>query len=741
MPAAPSLKKGFKTALMQAHRWIGLILFPVFAVILVSGAILAFKPISAELSQQAVMEQRQNFNPQLLAQRLSALDSDGRAIMAMVSTDGMTVTIKGGQSPGTFNIVSGEAVADKPASSFGLFEVAKQAHISLFTGIDDISEIASYFMIGIMIAGLFLAWPRFRNTMMGWHTVLGFFLLPALIIIPLSGLLFDVGKPEGPKNLQPPLSLSNAVTQAAGTIDLNGITMVRQRKGTTFVQVAGPEGGTFQVSRNGVGPAPSHGIFKQIHEGIWAGMWSGLLNLTGAIVLFILSLTGFLSWFRRARLSRRSAISSGGSGILVSYASQTGTAAKLAEATAQAMRSAGKSVSVAALAALNPPMMAGFKENLVFVSTTGDGDLPDQARPFVRALRPGALNGTRVSLFALGDSRYENFCGGGYSLRQAMLQAGATEAIEFTKADGDPKPVWRRWLESLACDLGTEAVEAPEIDTADSIATTLFLCECVRLDSPDAHADGQDTNETWSIVLTATQDLAFRPGDLLLVAPKNDPRPRSYSIGSSSLIDPRRIELTVTRHTWTDEAGIVRDGRMSTFLCRELAIGGRIDAQIRRNPGFNPPDSTTTPVILIGAGCGIAPFPGFIEERASLQNAGPVWLLFGNRRKVCDFLHRERIGHWLESGALHRFDAAFSRDAENAARIDRLLIENGRDVKQWLMDENGVLYLCGRKAMLDTVSATLRTILAAHTGMNDEAAQGMIEAWLAQGKIRTDLFD
>lgn len=78
---------------------------------------------------------------------------------------------------------------------------------------------------------------------------------------------------------------------------------------------------------------------------------SGALALLAALGLLTLSGTGLYSWLRRVRLAGQRSGDHNAS-ILVAFASQTGTAARLAEATAQALRSAGEAVSCASLAAL-----------------------------------------------------------------------------------------------------------------------------------------------------------------------------------------------------------------------------------------------------------------------------------------------------------------------------------------------------------------------------------------------------
>lgn len=79
---------------------------------------------------------------------------------------------------------------------------------------------------------------------------------------------------------------------------------------------------------------------KALHEGTWGGWFSGLVNLLAGVLLFALSLTGFLSWLRRQRGAKRQILTEGAE-VLVLHASQTGTAQGLAEATSAALTGAG----------------------------------------------------------------------------------------------------------------------------------------------------------------------------------------------------------------------------------------------------------------------------------------------------------------------------------------------------------------------------------------------------------------
>lgn len=727
-----------KRPLVIAHRWLTLALAPVFLLILLSGAILAFKPILQDRSAApAVVEAR------TLMEALDAVDPQGVAAMLTVLPDGKTIELKsrGPGVKGGFDIATHAPTTVD--SGFDLFAVALDLHKHLLVGAGVVVEIATYVMVAILALGLFLGLPKLRNTLMGWHSGLGWLALPLVALTPVTGLLMilHIGTPTLPA-LEPaaqPLPLARAIEAASAQAELTGLVAARRfRQGSVLLTAATREGtmrylvsGTGKVVPLTTGP----GLVKQLHEGTWAGAWSGALNFLSASVLMGLMITGLYSWLRRQRQARRRSGDRNAS-ILVAFASQTGTAARLAEATAKALRDAGEAVVCASLAALDPCELTSFRNNLLIVSTTGEGEVPDSVRPFLARLDGSSLSGARFSLLALGDSHYQSFCGGGRKIRDALLEHGANEATEWRRADGEPTVTWRDWLNEVAEMLGLQlgVVAAPEADRP----VTLTLIERERLDNP-LHGD---TRETWRLAFEPVGGaFEFRPGDLLLVSPAESEAPRCYSIGTSSLVGDTRIGLTVSLHAWEDAAGNRRLGLASGYLCRLLQPGAQIKAKLRRHPGFNPPDDPTRPLILVATGAGVAPFPGFLAERARLANAGPIWLLFGNRRRRGDFFYRTAFEHWLSTGVLSRLDTAFSRDADDGSHVQDRLIEHGEDILHWLVKHQGILYTCGRASTVGAaVEWALRAILSRHGRQYDLHPDATLARWQADGTLRVDVF-
>ncbi|MBS9439369.1 flavodoxin [Photorhabdus noenieputensis] len=89
---------------------------------------------------------------------------------------------------------------------------------------------------------------------------------------------------------------------------------------------------------------------------------------------------------------------------------------------------------------------------LVITSTTGQGDLPDNIRPLYYALRDelGYQPELRYGVIALGDSSYENFCGGGRAFDELLQEQGAIRIGEVLMVDAveeaEPEVFAQSWI-------------------------------------------------------------------------------------------------------------------------------------------------------------------------------------------------------------------------------------------------------------------------------------------------------
>lgn len=736
-----------KPTLIKGHRWIGLTLAPLFLLIALSGAVLAIKPIIQQTPSSAVTASAPPVETTQLISLLERIDPMGTGIEGFSvdpALDRLTVRSRDSVLQGSYALGTGQRIdTGQEDAPFDLFAMVEHLHKELLIGFDFPVELASYLMLAIVAVAPFLAWPRVRNNLMGWHRAVGWCLLPLLLLLPLTGVLMSlhVGMPELPRMSQPgaSLPLSQALRNAAVDYDLKQLTTARRfRGGTVLLSIKAATGERMlAVTDRKVSPLdPADNLVKQLHEGTWAGALSGSLNLLGATAISLLILTGVISWARRTRQPRLEA-AAGKADILIAYASQTGTAARLAQTSLEVLKRAGARVALASLGTLLPHQMLGYRHNLLLVSSTGEGDVPDTAQAFLRKLNDSRLSGGRFTLLALGDRRYRHFCGGAERLRSALLSAGAVETLPMQRIDGRPDKGWQAWLASIADSLKLSL--DPSASHPAEAPLSLTLLDRQRLDAPTA--DGRE-HPSYKLLLQSDTELDFKPGDLLQISPDGDARSRSYSIGSSSEITPGRLRLTVALHQWRDAQGVLRTGQASGMLCEQLQLTDRLDARLVRHADFHAPEDSNRPLILIATGCGIAPFIGFIEQREHAVNAGPVWLIYGNRWRDVDYLYRETLEAQHHMGVISRLDTLFSRDQADPVYVTHSMREQGAELVRWLLEEDAALYVCGRGSTLgEGVDQALREILAQHTPHDSETIESLIGQWGANGKLRRDLFD
>ena len=368
--------------LLLAHRWVGLALAPLFLLVLLSGAVLAFKPIVEDFQISTTVD------PNILVALLDRVDARGRVRSISVSDRTAILEMRGGDPVVSYDLASGLAIPTP--TSFKLFSIAKRFHKGLLLGLDVLGKFAAYAMLLIVVTGPFLAWPRFRNTLLGWHLSAGWILLPLVLLPPATAVVMTlhVGHPAYLPPSPRPISLARGIERAAIAVDLSGFKAARSfRHGGVLITTKGASGGdgyylsTSEGVISTIGPSPVHAV----HEGTWAGTRSGALNLASALALLGLVATGVLSWAQRWRQSARRT-GDAGADILVAFASQTGTAARLADATSAALRAGGAKIVSGSLAAIDPAELTRFRVSLFLVSTAGEGEPPEQARPFLKNL-------------------------------------------------------------------------------------------------------------------------------------------------------------------------------------------------------------------------------------------------------------------------------------------------------------------------------------------------------------------
>ncbi|MDH5831843.1 assimilatory sulfite reductase (NADPH) flavoprotein subunit [Luteimonas sp. M1R5S18] len=212
---------------------------------------------------------------------------------------------------------------------------------------------------------------------------------------------------------------------------------------------------------------------------------------------------------------------------------------------------------------------------------------------------------------------------------------------------------------------------------------------------------------------------------------------RLYSIASSRKRVGDEAHLTVDILGYHAH-GHAHGGAASGFLAA-LDEGGQVPVYVEPNERFRVPADGARDVIMIGPGTGVAPFRGFVQERAETGASGRNWLFFGAQHFNTGFLYQAEWQDALRTGELHRLDLAFSRDQAEKVYVQHRLRERGRDLYDWLQG-GAHLYVCGAIAMGKDVHAALLDIVASHSGSDAEAAAEYLSTLQKEGRYARDVY-
>lgn len=215
-------------------------------------------------------------------------------------------------------------------------------------------------------------------------------------------------------------------------------------------------------------------------------------------------------------------------------------------------------------------------------------------------------------------------------------------------------------------------------------------------------------------------------------------QPRLYSLASSLSAFPNEAHLTVAplRYQLHDEA---RSGVASALLADRIEPGERLPVYIQTNPHFRLPLGSE-PLIMIGAGTGIAPYRAFLQEREVRGSGGKSWLFFGERHFRTDFLYQIEWQGWLKDGTLSRIDVAFSRDRTDRIYVQHRMKEQARDIFAWL-EEGAHLYVCGdANRLAPDVHQMLVDIVASQSRTGREAAEDYVRSLQADHRYQRDVY-
>ncbi|KAJ5663374.1 hypothetical protein N7507_004105 [Penicillium longicatenatum] len=261
--------------------------------------------------------------------------------------------------------------------------------------------------------------------------------------------------------------------------------------------------------------------------------------------------------------------------VLILYGSETGNAQEVAEELGAVTERLRFVTHVSELNQVKPETLSSYTITIFVVSTTGQGDLPANARTFwksllLKKLSPTFLNGVNFASFGLGDSSYPKFNWAVRKLYKRLLQLGANDIYPTGEADQQhpeglegtflpwiadfrknlldrhPLPAGQhpipddvqlppKWILQLKEGDASVPVSRPSTDQTaqiDEFPGLIHLDHDIR-PLPDTLTATLDENRRvtpqnhWQdvrrISLTVPESVSYAPGDMIAITPKTSP--------------------------------------------------------------------------------------------------------------------------------------------------------------------------------------------------------------------------
>ncbi len=219
---------------------------------------------------------------------------------------------------------------------------------------------------------------------------------------------------------------------------------------------------------------------------------------------------------------------------------------------------------------------------------------------------------------------------------------------------------------------------------------------------------------------------------------------RYFSISSSPLVEQDRCSITV---------GVVRgpaksghgtfEGVCSTYLSQREP-GDVVYALVQDTKSrFRLPEDASIPLIMIGPGTGLAPFRGFLQERAALKAQGkPVGkslLFFGCRNPEQDFIYEDELQAFADQGVT-KLSVAFSRLDGKKTYVQDKVKEDKEEVWQ-LIQQGAIVYICGDASkMAPDVRKAFAALYQEKTGKSEQEANQWLDELTAENRYLVDVW-
>lgn len=241
--------------------------------------------------------------------------------------------------------------------------------------------------------------------------------------------------------------------------------------------------------------------------------------------------------------------------LTVVFASQTGTAERLAKKAAKLAGKRGFAPTVLDVAQASVEKLSQENAVLVVSSTYGEGEPPDSAKSLYTALQSASgtpFSKLRYSLCALGDSKYAKFCQAGKDFDLFFEKLGAKRVADRVECDVGQDEKYIKWLDAALASLSTSTA-APATETTaeveDDDHPKTFLAPVIDVHRVTGEGSAKEVNH----IAFSLKDsgLTYAAGDALSVMPANDPALVADLLAALGCDGEEAVGETSLRHALT----------------------------------------------------------------------------------------------------------------------------------------------------------------------------------------------
>ena len=700
------------------HRWLGLVAGTLALLLGITGMLLALDPLRDALQAAPGV---QDMPVATLVERVQAAVPEAEEIRRQPSGTIVVYAFEDGQARALrVNAADGQVLGNYTPSL--LPHWVKNLHRALL--LDDsgrvIAALVALAMLAMSVSGLVLllrrmgGWRRLGGRVRGTlaqrlHVLAGRVLLvvlglSALTALYMSAATFDLVQLDAGQEPEVASSAEGRAPLPVAQLPLLQALRVHDLRRLSVPAAADPQDVWSVVTAQGEGWVDRysgqtlawqdatlaqrvHDWARLLHTGDGAWAWAVVLGAMGASLPLFWA-TGLTLWWqaRRSRpaIEGNSPLEQADS--LVFVASEGGSTWGFAQALHSALVAAGHRVHTTALERWRVPSAAC--QIYVLAATYGEGQPPAHAARALEAIARQPVTGAQVAVLGFGDRQFPAFCAFAETLQQALHRQGWKPLLALERIHQQSAQEFARWGQALA-----QALDQPlHLACQPRLPQTGTLTLVARKDFAG------DAGQPAVILRFAWPDHGwsrFVAGDLLgIVPPGEQPVPRYYSLASGAR--DGFVEICVRR---------MPDGVCSNYL-HGLLAGESVQAFIRPNPGFVLRGSRR-PVLLIGAGTGVAPLAGFIRGNARHQ---PMHLYYGARDPARDFYFGPELQAWRAEGRLAELHTTFSRVPDGGGHVQEALRRDAARVGH-LLAQGAIVRVCGSRPMAEGVAQVLDEIM------------------------------